>query len=143
MIYDNLDPEKRAEYLEMVARHDEEMQKASDANRSVIYSGRSGGSIVDLQFDPQDIKGKGLATDTEYLVAAREEISDRILTFSAGGGDEATQTYPTNINFTGSHTTGSSSSVSNSDIIVREDLHITVNSDGTITANFNENSGCL
>jgi len=115
----------------------------------------NGGSIVKVvQTDPQDIKGEGLTTGTQYhsTTGGRpgEEIASRVLTFSAGeiGGEDTTQTYVTSFNIIGSNTTGntSSSSLPNSDhyMSLREDLDITVNSDGAITANIdNENSGCI
>jgi len=115
----------------------------------------NGGSIVKVvQINPQDIKGVGLTTGTQYhsttgIVAGGEEIANKVLAFSAreGGGGDTTQTFVTNFNFIGSNTTRNSPSVTNGDIdyiIVHEDLRIAVNSDGTITANIdNENSGCL
>jgi len=110
----------------------------------------NGGSIVKVQFDPHDIKGKGITTGTEYRIsniAGQEAIDNRVLAFNAGGADTR-QTYVTDFNFIGSNTTGntSSSSLPNSDhyMSLREDLDITVNSDGAITANIdNENSGCI
>jgi hypothetical protein len=114
----------------------------------------NGGSIVKVvQINPQEIKGVGLTTGIQYHsttgrgVEEEEGITNRALAFSAGegGGEDTTKTFVTNFNIIGSNTTtGSTSSASNSDIIIREDLDITVNSDGTITANIdNENSGCI
>ena len=113
----------------------------------------NGGSVVKVvQIDPQDIKGEGLTTGTQYHGTTggrpEEEITNKVLTFSSAeeAGEHNTQKYVTNFNFIGSNTTRNSLSVPNNDdhTIVREDLVITVNSDGTITANIdNENSGCL